>query len=168
MDLNYPEVGASLADPMPAGYRHLRYKTFIGSGAARMAAATEALLSLRMYRAIGLGTRMAPQRVQVGATVVVRLGFIDAPCRFVWVQEGGHRAGWAYGTLPGHPARGEESFILTRDEQDKIWLEVRSFSQPAVWYTRLAGPLLPVLQREFARRCGRALRRLTARAGPGW
>ena len=37
MNLSYPEVGASLTDPMPAGYRHLRYRTPIGHGPTKHA-----------------------------------------------------------------------------------------------------------------------------------
>jgi uncharacterized protein (UPF0548 family) len=158
MNLNYPEVGASLADPMPAGYNHLRYRTPIGHGPTTMRAATETLLSLSVYRRIGLRVDMAEKRARVGATVVVHLGFLRAPCQFVWVEDAHDRAGWGYGTRTGHPVRGEESFILTRDQADQVWLEVRSFSRPAIWYTRLASPLIPTLQRLFARRCGQALR----------
>jgi uncharacterized protein (UPF0548 family) len=161
MNLSYPEIGASLADPMPAGYRHLRYRTPIGNGPSQMRAATEALLSLSVYRTIGLGVDMAEKRARVGATVVVHIGSLRAPCQFVWVEDSDDRAGWGYGTLTGHPECGEESFILTRDQANQVWLEVRSFSRPAIWYTRLAGPLIPMLQRHFARRCGQALQAST-------
>ena len=102
-----------------------------------------------------------------GAVVVVGLGVgplrLHAPCRVVWAVDGPDRAGWGYGTLPGHPASGEESFVVERDPEGTVWLTVAAFSRPAVWWTRAAGPLLPVLQKLYARRCGQVLRRLVRR-----
>ena len=69
------------------------------------------------------------------------------------------RAGFAYGTLPGHPARGEESFVVTRD-QDGVSFAVTSFSVPARWYMAALGPVAPLLQAFYARQRVRALRRL--------
>jgi uncharacterized protein (UPF0548 family) len=152
-DVTYAEVGASRADPMPAGYRHLSYRTLIGRGPETMRAAANALLSLQMHRALGM-------RVDVKGDIVrARLGPIKAPCRILFREPTAERAGFTYGTLPGHPLRGEETFRLTHGPDDRVWLEVRSFSRPAVWYTRLAWPVVALLQREFARRCGRVLRK---------
>ncbi|GAA4732513.1 hypothetical protein GCM10023350_14890 [Nocardioides endophyticus] len=36
------------------------------------------------------------------------------PCRVVYVVDEPERAGFAYGTLPGHPETGEELFLLSR------------------------------------------------------
>lgn len=41
-----------------------------------------------------------------------------------------------------------------------VWFTVLAFSRPAAWYTRLAGPLVPHVQLWYARRLGRALRRI--------
>lgn len=54
--------------------------------------------------------------------------------------------------------------MVIRDADDTVWFEVTAFSRPAAWYTRLAGPLIPVLQRGYARLLGRTLRRLAAAA----
>jgi uncharacterized protein (UPF0548 family) len=68
--------------------------------------------------------------------------------------------GFGYGTLPGHPFRGEEGFVASRAPDGSVWFTVTSFSRPARWYGRAAGPILPVFQRQYARRLGRALTRL--------
>ncbi|WP_347568510.1 DUF1990 family protein [Kitasatospora aureofaciens] len=39
-----------------------------------------------------------------------------------------------------------------------------AFSRPIAWWARLAGPLFPLLQRAFARRCGRVLAAIAADA----
>ncbi|GHH40792.1 uncharacterized protein (UPF0548 family) [Streptomyces candidus] len=74
------------------------------------------------------------------------------------------RAGFGYGTLPGHPECGEEVFLVETDQADgSVWLTVRAFSRPVAWYARAAGPLVPLFQAAYARRCGRVLRRAVRR-----
>lgn len=160
MDINvtYAELGASLVDPMPPGFNHLRYETFIGYGATTMEVATQAVLSFDLYREMGLGAELN------GQTVIVKIGFLRAPCQLLWTESTLDRSGFTYGTLRGHPECGEETFILTHTAEDQVWLQIRSFSRPARWYAYLAAPVIPLLQRQFARRAGRALRAIVDRA----
>lgn len=98
-------------------------------------------------------------------SVVVGLGAgplrLRAPCRIVWTREEERYAGWAYGTLPGHPQSGEESFVVHLDEEGDVWLTVTAFSRPATAAARLAGPFGRAFQRAYARRCGAVLRGLS-------
>ncbi|MEU9039991.1 DUF1990 domain-containing protein [Streptomyces sp. NPDC048352] len=163
--LSYPERGATRLRPLPAGYHHLHHRTRIGHGRAVFAAAGAAVTDFRMHRATGARVR-ADGPAAPGARVEVGLGAgplrITVPCEVVWVPEGPDRAGFAYGTLTGHPESGEESFLVELDADGTVWFEVTAFSRPAAWYTRLAGPLVPVLQRGYARLLGRRLRALAA------
>lgn len=86
---------------------------------------------------------------------------IKAPCRIVWTVEEHRRAGWAYGTLSGHPECGEESFVVDRTGDGTVWLTVSAFSRAAKWYARAGGPATRGLQHAYARRCGVVLRRLS-------
>ncbi|BCB90192.1 hypothetical protein Psuf_075050 [Phytohabitans suffuscus] len=86
---------------------------------------------------------------------------MHAPCAVVWAEEGERRAGFGYGTLAGHPLRGEEAFVVTLDPDGTVWLDVVAFSRPARWWVWLAGPTLTAFQRAYAHRCGAALRHLT-------
>ena len=117
-----------------------------------------------MHRATGVRVDASAEMAAPGVEVVSRLGVgplrIPAPCRIVWVVSEPDRAGFAYGTLPGHPARGEESFVVHRDASGDVWLTVTSFSRPARWYMAAAGPVGPVLQATYARLLGWTLRRL--------
>ena len=81
-------------------------------------------------------------------------------------EDGGNltRYGFAYGTLPGHPERSEESFVIEWHERDEVRLTITVFSVGATWYTRAVGPLTPWLQRLYAACCAAALRR-AARGG---
>ncbi|WP_432034844.1 DUF1990 family protein [Streptomyces cucumeris] len=162
--LTYPEVGATRRWPLPEGYHHLRVRTVLGHGPAVFERAGRAVLDWRMHRAVGVCVRSWEPEATAGRPVVVGLGIgrlrLRAPCEVVWTVEDAARTGFAYGTLPGHPERGEESFVVGRESDDSVILTVTAFSRPAEWYTRLVGPLVPVFQRAYARRCGLVLRRL--------
>ncbi|MFF2780691.1 DUF1990 family protein [Streptomyces sp. NPDC058052] len=165
--LTYREAGATRTpDALPAGYHHLRHSTPVGHGPADFRAAAEAVTTWRMHRATGARIRSAAGRAAPGVTVEVALGIgplaYAVPCEVIWVPEGEHRAGFAYGTLTGHPECGEESFLVELEPDGTVRFTVTAFSRPATWYTRLAGPLVPRLQLAYARRLGRALARIAA------
>ncbi|MBL1100631.1 DUF1990 family protein [Streptomyces coffeae] len=164
--LTYPELGATRRWPLPGGYHQLRVRTAVGHGPAVFERAGQAVLDWRMHRAVGVSIRSSEPVATPGRPVVVGLGVgrlrLRAPCEVVWTVADGSRTGFGYGTLPGHPECGEESFVVGLESDDSVVLTVTAFSRPVAWYTRMAGPLVPVLQRAYARRCGRVLRRLAA------
>lgn len=82
---------------------------------------------------------------------------LDAPVRVVYVVDEPGRLGFAYGTMAGHPASGEESFIVDKREDDSVWLTVRAFSRPSTWYYRLGWPLVRMQQSRITARYLRAL-----------
>lgn len=55
--------------------------------------------------------------------------------------------GFAYGTLAGHPESGEESFIVRVDHDERVRLDIVAFSRPAIWYSRVGGPVTRMVQR---------------------
>ena len=84
-----------------------------------------------MHRATGVGIDHRADAAAPGVDVTVSLGLLKAPCRVVWTLEEPRRAGWAYGTLPGHPECGEESFVVDRTGDGTVWLTITAFSRPA-------------------------------------
>jgi uncharacterized protein (UPF0548 family) len=166
--LTYTEVGATRHEPLPAGYRHLHYRTSLGPVPFREAA--EAVLTFAMHRASGERVVSSTPRAAVGTTVVSYAGLgplrLRVPCRVVWVEESDGRAGFGYGTLPGHVARGEESFVLTRDAGGEVWFTVTAFSVPGRWLMTATGPFGPLLQAAYARIRAAALRRVLRSAPP--
>lgn len=168
MTFTYDAVGATAAavrsaadEPRPAGFRSLRVSTRIGRGGAVFTAAAAALTEWRMHREMGVTMDTREARAVAGADVVVGLGAgrlrLHAPCRVVWSVSEQRSAGWAYGTLPGHPVSGEEAFFLSLEEDGEVRFTVLAFSRPDAAWTRAAGPLLRWFQRGYARRCGRVL-----------
>ncbi|MCO4747374.1 MAG: DUF1990 domain-containing protein [Proteobacteria bacterium] len=75
-------------------------------------------------------------------------------CRLVYVidEQSGRRArfGFGYGTIGTHLVKGEERFLLERDEGGVVSFEIRKFSRPAHLAVRLAGPLARHYQRRFS------------------
>ncbi|TDB75616.1 DUF1990 family protein [Micromonospora sp. KC723] len=164
-ELTYPQVGATRAATLPAGWHHLRHRYRLPDGCFTTAA--EAVLTWRLHRTAGVRMRTDAPRAAPGVRVTPGLGVgplrIWGPCEVVWVESGERRAGFGYGTLPGHPEHGEEAFLVTRDDNGAVWFEVAAFSRPAVWFMRAAGPLGRAVQHGYAHWLARTLRRLCAR-----
>ena len=91
-----------------------------------------------------------------GDSVVLGIPFgpfhVTAAARVVYVVDDVNRKGFAYGTLPGHPESGEESFIVERTEDGSVWLEISAFSRPAnaLWW--IVYPVLRLSQVYYTRR----------------
>lgn len=160
--LTYDEVGATAGD-LPSGYHHLETAGVLGQGGPTYRRAVEALMTWRMHQRAGLRPLVDAERVVLGGHVVQRIGLrrlhVEAPCRVVAVVDEPDRAGFAYGSLPGHPVCGEERFVVRIAGDGGVWLDIRAFSRPAAWWTRATGPVTRVAQRTAARRYVRALRR---------
>ncbi|QHC24401.1 DUF1990 family protein [Streptomyces sp. GS7] len=166
-DLTYPEHGGTRRAPLPAGYHHLRVALPLGHGRAVFDAAGAAVTAFRMHRAAGTRVRAGAPRAAPGVPVDVSVGIgplrVTGPCRVVWAVADADRVGFAYGTREGHPECGEEAFVVELRADGSVWFTVTAFSRPARWFTRLAGPLVPVFQHCYVRRLGRTLRRLARR-----
>ena len=164
--VTYPEVGASLGD-LPAGYRHVERRVRVGAGSAAFDHASECVLTWAMHRGAGLTVDEAQPRATVGDRVEsgFRLGplRLTAPCVVVAVVDRPDARGFAYGTAKGHPASGEESFVVRHEADGSVWLEVRAFSRQARWFSRLGAPVSRLLQRRITDGYVRAVTRACAR-----
>jgi uncharacterized protein (UPF0548 family) len=156
----YAQVGASRDENLPRGFHHVRVRKRIGDAAVF----DRAITGLRTWVAHdGAGLRIYPHEpVAPGATVIAVTSVgpmhIAAPCRIVAVFKEPDSFGFAYGTLPGHPERGEESFIVERRD-DATYFCVSAFSRPVDPLARLSGPVGRAVQRAVARRYVNALQR---------
>ncbi|WP_432137905.1 MULTISPECIES: DUF1990 family protein [unclassified Streptomyces] len=169
MSFTYDDVGATREPGFcPPGFHPMLVRTRIGEGEDVFRRAADAVQTWEMHRALGVGVEATADRAAEGVEVTVVLGgVIKAPCRVVWTVAEHRRAGWAYGTLPGHPECGEEAFVVQRTGDGTVWLTVSAFSRPAKWYAKAGGPATRGLQHAYARRCGAVLRRLCAPADAG-
>lgn len=80
------------------------------------------------------------------------------PVEVLRTVETSARAGFAYGTLDGHPVSGEEAFVVHRDVAGAVFLTLRSLTGPAPagGWSRLF-PVLRLAQGLYRRRYLRAL-----------
>ena len=146
----YPEVGATRDGELPAGYAHGRREAVVGEGRAAFDRAVAAVFDWRMQRGIGLRVRAGGPPTEAGTVVVLtaglpRLGY-DIPCRVVWARTDGDERGFAYGSLPGHPESGEESFLVTLRPDGAVVFTTRVFSRLASPLARLGGPVSRLVQ----------------------
>ena len=159
----YREIGATLAGKKPEGFHHDRYEDVLGQGIGAFQRAVAGLKTWKAHRLPGMRVFPEDQVIRSGATVVVTLGTplasVAAPCRIVGVVDGQTRWGFAYGTLPGHPEQGEESFAVSMSPDDTVHFEIEAFSRPADPLVRLSGPIGRGIQRGGTGAYLRALKR---------
>lgn len=164
--LTYPEHGAtatatSTPGALPAGYQHIRRTTTIGAGSDVFDAAAGDLLRFQVQLRAGVRIAASSERVAEGVVLVQGLGVgplrVSAPARVVWAVHEARRAGFAYGTLPGHPESGEEAFVLEHGADDAVRFSVVAFSRPATLLARAGGPVAALVQRFVTNRYLHAL-----------
>jgi uncharacterized protein (UPF0548 family) len=146
---------------MPSGYGSLRRCLDIGAGTERFEQAARVLLGWDMHRRAGLQLRTSDGSVVQGAVAVLRLGArhlgVDAPVRVVYVLDEPSRKGFAYGTLPGHPERGEEAFVIELHHDCAVTFTITAFSRPATLLARFGGPISRAIQSRVTNRYLRAV-----------
>lgn len=154
--LTYPEVGESLSSATPAGYRHAEQCVRVGKGRETFELAADAVMTWQVHRGAGLTVLASSERVETGAVAVVRLTIgpvkIDGANRVVAVIDEPDRRGFAYGTLDGHPEKGEQAFFVEIDAEDSVTFTVRSFTRRASLLARIGGPLNARIQDQIAER----------------
>ncbi len=86
------------------------------------------------------------------------IGYVLAVCRVVVVIDEPDRFGFAYGTLPGHPEQGEESFIVTRRSDGAVTFDIVAVSRLRHVLARACPPVARRLQRAATGRYLEAMR----------
>ncbi|UFU06220.1 DUF1990 family protein [Ruania halotolerans] len=162
--LTYCHRGATRADDLlthpPRGYRPIERRVPIGRGRDTYAEAVRAVLSWQVQQRSGIRVDAPRERqLRTGDVARLRIGRWpwDAPCQVVYTIAEPTRAGFAYGTLRGHPERGEELFLVELDGDENVWLRIRAFSRPANWVLWLGYPVLRLMQGVYTRRYERSL-----------
>jgi uncharacterized protein (UPF0548 family) len=169
--LNYPGVGSTETGTAPGGYVRVLQEAGLGSGLEVYRRVADGILGWELQRRAGLRVRAESPRAVPGTRVVSGFGVgpfrLDAPCRVVWVREPSpdvvpQSAGFGYGTLRGHPARGEESFEVEIDGHGEVLLRIRAFSKPANWFYAAGGLVTRAAQRHVTSRYIEGARSLAA------
>jgi uncharacterized protein (UPF0548 family) len=160
-ELNYPGIGSTEHGQPPEGFPCVVTRAYLGDGPALYRRVAQGILTWQLQKRSGLRVRTDSAVVVPGARVVSGFGVgpfrINAPCEVVWVHrpvpgDGPQSAGFGYGSLPGHPVRGEESFEVEVDRQGRVFLKITAFSRPSNWFYAAGGAV-----------AGRAQRHVTSR-----
>jgi uncharacterized protein (UPF0548 family) len=153
-DFSYSALGMTRA-AAPSGYRVERASRLLGAQDETWGRAVAGLRLWAAHRGAGAEVTPADAPIIEGTTVLVTLGVpgctMVAPCRVVYVTDEEGEFGFGYGTLPGHPAEGEESFLVRRTDGD-VHFEVVAISRPGSLLTRLGGPVTRLVQSRMAER----------------
>ncbi|WP_374209829.1 DUF1990 family protein [Glycomyces sp. TRM65418] len=114
---------------------------------ASLAEAAPVLMTWGLHERCGLRPEPSAPRAAPGVEVVLRFaGVLRISCQVVWTEETPERAGFGYGSMPGHPERGEAAFVLDALDDGRTRFTVRSFSRPGTFAARVGGPVARSLQ----------------------
>jgi uncharacterized protein (UPF0548 family) len=164
--VTYPEIGRTQASELPPGYNHDRVRLSVGEGDLAWERARAAIRLWRAHAHAGITISPADAPVREGTTIIASRNFgpmlILAPCRVVRETDEPSRFGFAYGTLPGHPASGEEAFHVVLEADGGVTAEIVAFSRPADLLTRAASPLARQVQKAAIRRYLEGIKRYVA------
>ncbi len=172
-ELNYPGIGSTGHGP-PTGVDCRVTEAYLGHGFPSYRRAVAGILSWQLQRGAGLRVRAESDVVVPGTRVVSGFGVgplrLNAPCEVVWVREPlagdvPQSAGFGYGTLPGHPVRGEESFEVSIDDAGKVTLRIMAFGVPSNWFFAAGDVLAQRARRHVTARYVDAARVLAAGTG---
>jgi Uncharacterized protein conserved in bacteria len=155
---SYPAGGAARLTA-PPGYTVDHNRVMLGTGRRVFDLGVDALRRWEMFNIGWLRLCWPEASIETG-TIVGVLAHIAAiwslnACRIVFViDEGGEvrRYGFAYGTLPAHVERGQESFSVEWSRKDdSVWYDIFAYSRPNHFLAKVGYPVTRLLQRRFAR-----------------
>jgi uncharacterized protein (UPF0548 family) len=170
-ELNYEGIGSTEHGRPPADVQCLVSRAYLGEGLAAYRRAVQGLLTWQLQKRSGLRVRAESDTVVPGARVVSGFGIgplrINAPCEVVWVRrpvsgDGPQSAGFGYGTLPGHPVRGEEAFEISLDGKGMVSIEITAFGVPSNWFYAAGDVLAKRARRLITSRYIRSAQELAA------
>ncbi len=157
--LTYAPIGGSLSGPVPTGMVRRSWECDL-AGTAAYERGVAAIEEWAVHRGSGLSVEVdGPLQTGTGVALDAPLpvGWVTAMCRIVAVVDDTDRFGFAYGTLPVHPERGEESFVVRRDDGGRVTFRVVAVSRPAHPLARAVPPVADRLQDAAVRRYLRAM-----------
>ncbi len=146
----YDHVGSTLdPDRWAAPAMRVRHRT-VGRGPVAFEAARHSLRTWVPQLGIGATVEPEGEAVVAGATIVIVLRrgplHVVAPDRIIGVVDEPRRFGFAYGSLPGHPERGEESFLVEHLDDDTVRATIRVQAGPGTLAAHAVAPLVRAVQ----------------------
>ncbi len=148
----------------PAGFVVDHTRVQLGHGQEVFARSTAALKTWAQFRLGWVEARSEKEVIEAGDHVAVMahqfgLWWLNA-CRVIYVIEDTgpiSRYGYAYGTLPDHPAIGEERFLVEWNPEDGgVWYDILAFSRPRA-VMKMGYRWMRAIQKRFGRESAAAM-----------
>jgi len=167
---SYDRVGCT-REPLTArsGWIVDRERVLLGRGEGVFRRACAAIDDWRMFppemtKVVGGDVPVRGLAVAVVYRAAVMPVWLVMPARVVYAVDESDgsitRHGFAYGTLPGHPERGEERFLVQWNRQtDDVHYDLLAVSQPNSWFARLGYRYARLEQARFRRLSAAAMQR---------
>ena len=171
-ELGYEGIGSTEHGP-PPDVDCLVTRAYVGEGLETYRSVVRGVFSWQLQKRAGLRVRPDSGVVAPGVRVVSGFGVgpfrINAPCEVVWVRRpvpggGPQSAGFGYGTLPGHPVRGEEAFEILVDHKGLVTIQITAFGVPSTWFYAAGGALTRLARRRITSRYIRSAQELAREA----
>ncbi|GGR24870.1 DUF1990 family protein [Deinococcus ruber] len=160
----YRPIGVTLK---PGEKQQKQYIVGLGSGENTFQQARTALRGWQTHRSHWLQLYPASSPPTEQQTVLVLLKAaglcLSFGCRVVQVIDEARRYGFAYGTLPGHPERGEELFLIEWQPDDRVNFTLSAVSRPANLLYALGRPFGLFMRQLGTRQYLNAMQRATER-----
>lgn len=165
-----PTCGGATSRP---GWDTDHHRVLLGHGEAVFQKASQAIDTWQMFpREITTVFGHQAPRENLTVAVLYRANplplYLLMPARIVYLIDDSQprdeqhiqRHGFAYGTLPDHPERGEERFLIEWNKSDDtVHYDLLAISQPSHWLVRLGYPYTRLQQARFRRLSGLAMQR---------
>ncbi len=162
---SYPDVGTS-DGPAPSGYRIIERSATVGHGKAAFDRLAKGIVHWQVHRDAGIAVLASAPVAAPGVEVALAMKTAGVAlvmtCRVIYVIDEPRRRGFAYGTLPGHPEVGEETFIAEISEGEVVTFTVGGFSRPGTLLTAMVSPIASMLADRAIHRYLRAAREITS------
>ena len=175
LSYNFPGLTKSPPQTLP-GWKIDRERVLLGHGEDVYRRAQSAIERWAMFPS-AVASVFRPTSPAIGQNVVVV--YFTAPLQMWMVfparviycrndsEEPFDRFGFAYGTLSGHPERGEERFLVEWNRRDDtVWYDLLAISRPGHWLARLGYPYTRLEQARFRKLSSQAMRAAVI-AAPG-
>ena len=140
--ITYDTPGMTLVEgEVPDGYREHSVSRVVGSGDEVFRRVGYSVMHWGLLTGAGFAVKSEHSsvtrhaHVSMSVPVLWPLAVVGA-CEVVDVVATGRSLGFSLGTLVSHPASGEELFVLTHRDDDRVEFSVRSLSRPNKWYGR--------------------------------
>lgn len=166
-DLTCPDPGVTAAgqvawSPQPTWGSVFTTSQVIGAGQSCWDQASRDVLewAVKTRSGFALAPSTAAPFPGQKLTIIASLGplRVREPAVVIDVVRQQNRVALSYATRRGHPVRGEEAFIVHRDQRGTVTLTLRSVTAAAPGWRALLVPASLVLQRRYRRLYLRSLR----------